>query len=268
MDILKRSLAPLPAEAWEEIDNQAKKALKAQLSARSVVDFDGPHGWKKGAVNLGNVGFEQTGVIEEVEYGLRQVQPLIEVRVPFSLCLKEMEDMARGLRNPDLEPLLVAARKIAHFEDKVIYRGFEKGNIAGILKSSAHQPVKMSGIPEDYPKEVSCGALTLQKAGIGGPYHLVLGTDPYQILLQGDETGYPLKKRVEEILGGGVFWSATLKGGVILSGRGGDFILTVGQDFSIGYTSHEEGKAQLFITESFTFQVLEPKASVGLIIGK
>ena len=266
MDILKRSLAPLPGEAWEEIDSQAKKALKAHLSARSVVDFDGPHGWKKGSINLGKIRFEQTGMIEEVEYGLRQVQPLMEVRAPFSLCIKDMEDMARGLRNPDLEPLLSAARKIAHFEDKVIYRGFEKGNISGILKSSPHQPIKMAGIPESYQKELGLGALTLQTAGIGGPYHLVLGAALYQALLQGDEKGYPLKERVEGILGGGIYWSATLKGGVILSGRGGDFVLTVGQDFSIGYAGHGEGTVQLFITESFTFQVLEPKAAVELIM--
>jgi uncharacterized linocin/CFP29 family protein len=53
---------------------------------------------------------------------------------------------------------------------------------------------------------------------------------------------------------------------VILSGRGGDFVLTVGQDFSIGYAGHGEGTVQLFITESFTFQVLEPKAAVELIM--
>jgi len=266
MDILKRTLAPLPGEAWEEIDSQATKALKAQLSARSVVDFEGPHGWEKGSVNLGKIKFEQTGMIEEVEYGLRQVQPLIEVRAPFPLCIKDMEDMARGLRNPDLEPLLVAVRKIAHFEDKVIYRGFEKGNIAGILKSSPHQPIKIAGVPESCQKEVAEGRLTLQTSGIGGPYHLVLGNALYHALLQGDEKGYPLKKRIEEILGGGIYWSATLKGGVILSGRGGDFVLTVGQDFSIGYAGHGEGKVQLFITESFTFQILEPKAAVELIM--
>ncbi len=266
MDILKRSLAPLPGEAWEEIDGQAKKALKSHVSARSVVDFDGPHGWKTGSVNLGRIIFEQTRVIEEVESGLRQVQPLIEVRVPFSLDIKEMEDVVRGLRTPDLEPLQLAARKIAHFEDKAVYRGFEKGNIPGILKSSPVQPVKMAANPASFPKAAAFGVLTLQTAGISGPFHLVLGTAPYQILLQGDEQGYPLKKRLEEILGGKIGWSATLKGGVILSGRGGDFVLTVGQDFSIGYSSHNEGKVGLFITESFTFQVLEPKAAVELIM--
>jgi len=264
MDILKRSLAPLSLEAWEEIDSQAKKALKAHVSARSVVDFDGPHGWKKGCVNLGRIDFEQSGLIEGVDYGIRQVQSLMEVRVPFSLGLKDMDDISRGLRTPDIESLMVAARKIAHFEDKVVYRGFEKGKIAGILPSSAHRTIQMAGIPESYQTVVGEGVLTLQKAGICGPYHLVLGPAAYQILMQSDEKGYPLRKRVEEILGGGIFWSAALKGGVILSGRKGDFILTVGQDFSIGYAGQEEATVHLFITESFTFQVLEPKAAVVL----
>ena len=41
MDILKRELAPIPAEAWMEIDVQAIRSLKAILSARKVIDVIG-----------------------------------------------------------------------------------------------------------------------------------------------------------------------------------------------------------------------------------
>ena len=44
MDILKRELAPIPAEAWAEIDAQATRSLTALLSARKVVDVTGPMG--------------------------------------------------------------------------------------------------------------------------------------------------------------------------------------------------------------------------------
>lgn len=55
-----------------------------------------------------------------------------------------------------------------------------------------------------------------------------------------------------------------LEGGAVLSVRGGDFVLTVGQDLSIGYKLHEAREIELFFTESFTFQVLEPAAAVAL----
>ena len=44
MNILKRELAPIPAEAWAEIDAQATRSLKAILSARRVIDLSGPMG--------------------------------------------------------------------------------------------------------------------------------------------------------------------------------------------------------------------------------
>jgi len=50
----------------------------------------------------------------------------------------------------------------------------------------------------------------------------------------------------------------------VLSMRGGDFELTVGQDLSIGYASHDRTTVELYLTESFTFRVLEDKASIYL----
>jgi uncharacterized linocin/CFP29 family protein len=51
-DILRRSLAPITEEAWKEIDLQASRTLKGNLSGRGLVDFSGPHGWTMAAVNL------------------------------------------------------------------------------------------------------------------------------------------------------------------------------------------------------------------------
>jgi len=55
-----------------------------------------------------------------------------------------------------------------------------------------------------------------------------------------------------------------LDGGVLLSTRGGDFELTVGADCAIGYAGHDRDNVELYITASFTFRVLEPKAAVPL----
>jgi len=46
--------------------------------------------------------------------------------------------------------------------------------------------------------------------------------------------------------------------------RGGDFELTVGQDFSIGYLEHDTERVRLYIEESFTFLVLSPQAAIPL----
>lgn len=268
MDILKRNLAPLTDQAWLVIEEQAKKTITGNLSARSAVDFNGPHGWELASINLGRVSFVETKVIEGVLYGSRKAQPLIEVRVPFSVNLDEMDAVSRGLQTPELEGLEIAARKAAHFEEKAVYRGFAEGGMAGIIPSSSHPPAPMKKDPESYPALVEDGVMTLKKAGIAGPYLLILGATPFQILMQGNEKGYPLKNRIQDLLGGGILWSPALKGGILLSSRGGDFALTVGQDFSIGYSSHDAQNINLFVTESFTFQVLEPRAAMELKWGE
>ena len=55
MNGLYRDLAPITPGAWEEIDEEARRALKSYLAARKLVDFTGPLGWATSAVNLGRL---------------------------------------------------------------------------------------------------------------------------------------------------------------------------------------------------------------------
>jgi uncharacterized linocin/CFP29 family protein len=46
--------------------------------------------------------------------------------------------------------------------------------------------------------------------------------------------------------------------------RGGDFELTVGEDFSIGYLSHTAATVRLYLQETLTFRVLTAEAAVPM----
>jgi uncharacterized linocin/CFP29 family protein len=50
----------------------------------------------------------------------------------------------------------------------------------------------------------------------------------------------------------------------VLSTRGGDFDLHIGQDVSIGYSSHTDTTVSLYLQESFTFLLLTSEAVVAL----
>jgi uncharacterized linocin/CFP29 family protein len=266
MDILRRTLAPISDEAWAEIDEEAQRTLRGNLSARGIVDFNGPHGWELGAVNLGRLSAEKA--VGGVNWGLRQVQPLLEIRVPFVLSQHELDSVDRGSKTPELEPVQKAAQKIAAFEEKALYLGFPKGGIEGMAKSAGHAPLKLPLKSEGYLDCVEKAVVALQESSIGGPYHLVLGTKPYATVMKGDTKGFSLKARLVDMIGGQIHWSPALKGGVFLSGRGGDFELTVGQDLSIGYASHDRQGVEFYFTESFTFNVNEPAAVVELRAGR
>ena len=50
----------------------------------------------------------------------------------------------------------------------------------------------------------------------------------------------------------------------MLTTRGGDFELHLGQDLSIGYLSHTDTSVRLYLQETFTFLLQTAEASVVL----
>lgn len=96
------------------------------------------------------------------------------------------------------------------------------------------------------------------------PYSLVLGADAYMPATGGSDDGYPVFHHLARVVDGGIVWAPAIEGGLVLSLRGGDFELTVGQDFSIDYLSHSASAVELYVQESFTFRTLISEAAVAL----
>jgi uncharacterized linocin/CFP29 family protein len=267
MDLLKRKLAPILPEAWELIDAEAKRVLELRLAGRKVVDFHGPHGWKLASVSTGRLRL-LSDAKDDVSIGVREVQTLIETRVPIKLAIMELDTVARGAEDPDLDAVVEAAKKIAYLEDDAIFNGFERAGIAGILPSSKHSPLTMPSDVLQLPRTVVEAKEILRKAGIGGPYVLVLGTAHYEQVFAATEDGRSLAKRLSQLLSDGptvhIVQSDAVQGGALVSARGGDYELTIGQDLSIGYAYHTKHEVELYLTESFTFRVLEAAAAVRI----
>ncbi|MBV8995056.1 MAG: encapsulin [Pseudonocardiales bacterium] len=76
--------------------------------------------------------------------------------------------------------------------------------------------------------------------------------------------GASLDQHLRTILGGDLIRADGLDGALIASKRGGDFLLDIGQDFAIGYTSHNTDQVTLYLEESFSFRIAEPQAAVVL----
>ena len=64
---------------------------------------------------------------------------------------------------------------------------------------------------------------------------------------------------------GGIIWAPAIEGGAVLTTRGGDFELALGQDISIGYASHSVSTVALYFQETFTFRLLTTEAAVALV---
>lgn len=265
MDILKRELAPVSNEAWEQIDDEARRVLRLHLAGRKVVDFSGPHGFGLGAVNTGRLKHMDAGPLPDVSHAIRDVLPLVEVRSKIVLSILELDYAGRGATDLDLDPVIETAERVARAEDAAIFHGFAPGNITGIVQAAPHAPIDVNSTLE-WPRAVSRAKEALRLAGVDGPYALALGPKAHGELSADSDDGYPLRRRVEGILGdGSLVWAPVIEeGAVLLSKRGGDYELTVGQDWSIGYAGHDRTQVELYLTESFTFRILENKAAILL----
>ena len=265
LDLLKRKLAPVLPAAFSAVDAEAARVLKLNLAGRRIVDFRGPHGWELAAVNTGRLDRLPTTGDRDVQIGIRRAQPLIELRVPIRLPIAELDSVARGAPDPELTSVVAAAEKMAHAEDGAIFNGLEPAGIVGIIPASPHTAHKLPADVTRLPGTILAAREALRQEGIAGPYALVIDAAYYAQLLAAAEDGYPVAKRItEQVLDGPLVRAAAIEGGVLLSVRGGDYELTVGQDLSVGYAAHDRETVELFLTESFTFRVLEPKAAVAL----
>jgi uncharacterized linocin/CFP29 family protein len=264
MNHLLRELAPISDSGWQLIDDEAKERLTPALSVRRLVDFSGPHGWERSATNLGRTVPLASSPSEGVSGLRRQVLPLVELRADFQLSRAELRDADRGARDADLEALDEAAQRLARAENIAVFHGWPDA-FGGIGEATPHEPIPLGEAPERYPQPVARAVERLLQSGIAGPYGLALGSEQYRSVVETTEHGgYPLLEHLRGILDGPIVWTPGVTGAIVVSQRGGDFLFSSGQDISVGYDGHDAEKVDLYLEESFSFQVATPEAGVAL----
>jgi uncharacterized linocin/CFP29 family protein len=268
MDHLLRGIAPISDTAWSRVDEEAKERLVPQLGARRIADFTGPAGWGHSSVSLGRTervdgptGTDAGAVVAR----RRTVLPLTEVRVPFTVARTELEDAERGAKDLELDDLERAAREMARLENCAVFHGWPAAGIEGIVPASPHEALSLGTDAARYPGVIAHAVERLRLAGVEGPYALAIGPTGYTRIMEAtEETGQLLLNHLTQILGGSVVWTPGLEDAAVLSQRGDDFHLTVGQDLSVGYSHYDADSVYLYLEESFTFRVTEPDAAIPL----
>lgn len=264
MNNLHRELAPISDGAWAQIEEEASRTLKRHLAARRVVDVLGPKGVELSAVGTGHLKPIQAPA-DGIQTAQREVKALVELRVPFELTRAAIDDVERGATDSDWSPVKEAARKIAFAEDRSVFEGYAAAGIQGIRQGSSNPALTLPTNAGGYPDAVARAVSQLRLAGVNGPYALVLGAEAYTLASGGSDEGYPLLHHIERVVDGGIIWAPAIEGGFVLTTRGGDFALDIGQDISIGYASHSGTAVELYLQETLTFRVLTAEAAVVLL---
>jgi uncharacterized linocin/CFP29 family protein len=265
MDHLLRELAPISEAAWTEIEQEATRSLRHFLAARKLIDFTGPLGWEAASVTTGRVAAVASTSIPGVEARRRRSLDLVEYRTPFALDRSELDAADRGAPDIDLDAVVDASRSAAQAEDNAVFHGAADQGITGITEASPHAPIRVTEDYEQYTRPVAKAVAALKDAGVGGPYAIALGPRCYRGVIESTERGgYPILEHIRLILGGPVVWAPAVDGAVVLSQRGGDYELVVGQDFAIGYLRHDAESVELYLEESFTVRINTPEAAIHL----
>jgi uncharacterized linocin/CFP29 family protein len=263
MNNLHRELAPISAAAWADIEEEARRTFKRHVAGRRVVDVREPGGLALSAVGTGRLrDIEPPG--QGVVARARQSQPIIELRVPFTVDRQAVDDVERGARDADWQPVKDAAKIIAFAEDKAVFEGYEAAGIAGIRSSSSNPALALPGDVLAYPNIVAQAVSSLRLAGVNGPYSVLLSADAYTLVTETSDHGYPINEHLARLVDGEIIWAPAIDGAFVLSTRGGDFELHIGEDLSIGYQAHDATTVELYFQESLTFSTYTSEAAVAL----
>ena len=263
MNNLHRELAPISDTAWSDIEEETTRTLKRHLAGRRVVDVHSP-----GAVGLSAVGTGHLKTIAAPSDGIlarqREVKALVEFRVLFELNREQIDDVERGANDSDSQPAKDAAQKIAYAEDRAIFEGYAAAGIVGIRKGTSNPRMTLPIDVREYPDAIAQVLSQLRLVGVNGPYSVLLGADAYTALAETSDNGYPVLEHIKKLVKDEIIWTPAVTGAFVLTTRGGDFDLHIGQDVSIGYLSHTDSIVRLYLQETLTFLLLTSEAAVAL----
>ncbi len=263
MNNLHRELAPISDAAWADIEAEARRTFTRHVAARRVVDVIGPGGEALAAVGTGHLQ-ELASPATGVRARSRITQPIVEFRLPFTVTRQAVDDVERGAKDADWQPVKDAAKTIAFTEDRAVSAGFAAAGIAGLRASTSNPTFTLPSDERELPNVVAQALTSLRLAGVDGPYSLLLSADAYTAVAESTDYGYPILEHISRVLDGEIIWAPAIEGAFLLSTRGGDFELHLGQDLSIGYLSHDAEHVELYFQETLTFVVQTPEAVVAI----
>jgi uncharacterized linocin/CFP29 family protein len=262
MNNLHRELAPISDAAWAQIEEETSRTIKRYLGGRRVVDLHGPAGTAFSAVGTGHLR-EIAASGDGIMARQREVKTLVELRVPFDLERQMIDDVERGANDSDWQPAKDAARTLAFAEDRAIFEGYDAAGIVGVRQGTSNPRKALPADVRAYPEAFAQALSQLRLVGVNGPYAILLSADAYTGLAETSDSGYPVLEHVKRLVDSKIIWTPAINGAFVVTTRGGDFDLHIGQDASIGYLSHTDTQVRLYLQETFTFLYLTSEASVA-----
>lgn len=265
IDWLRRDRAPLSDRTWQAIDEAVVSSARQELAARRIADFEGPKGWQHVAEPLGTTT-PRPGGRSGAARAVPDVILLTEIRADFALSWTAIDAFERGARVLDTGPAEQAAREVALAEDDLAFHGgpgstgfLARGDGPRVVLGDWADPGRVAG-------DLVGAVAKLDERGIPGPYAAIVDPGRYFAYIRA-AAERRLSTEADRLDGlfRGIHRSMVVQGGGVFSLRGGDFLLSVGGDLSVGYCWHDQSAVHLFCVETVGACPITPDAVCVLV---
>ena len=141
MNHLFRDLAPISDAGWQEIEKEARRTLKTTLGRAQA-------GGLRRAAGLAGIGCwhrpQRAGraAVARQVCEARLAQGAADGRIARAVrtAPQRADAIDRGAKDPDTDPIIEAARKIAIAEDRAVFHGYPAAGIRGICEGRRTAP--------------------------------------------------------------------------------------------------------------------------------
>lgn len=260
---LHRNEAPFDEKVWAAIDEAVNEAARSQLSARRMLDIDGPYGLGLKSVAGRDYTPEKNKESGSVEISTSQSIPVTAMQKTFSLAVRDVAHFEQTGMPMEMKDAALAAIACAAMEDSLIFYGSRALSIEGLLNAKGTLSLKLQKWDEagkaadDLIKAVT----SLDNAGFHGPYILALAPVLYNLLFRRYPQGDHIELEHLKSIAGSIIKAPSINSGGVLLAKGKQFAsVVIGQDLITRFEGPSAGHYEFTIFESLALRLLEPSA--------
>lgn len=250
---LGRGEAPFGKEIWGILERVMIQAAKSTLTARRIINLEGPFGFGLKGIQLND---------HELEPGITSsgYLPLFNIYKSFLIGKRDLANFEREKTVLPLNVVAEAAIECSKREDEIIFYG--KNGFPGLMNSKGSSKIdlspwdKVGNASEDIIKAIT----KLDSAGFHGPYTLALSPQRFNLLFRiyGQGNISELEQVKTMSTEGVVKASIIKKGGVLMESGSHVAAIVLGQDMNIGYNGPSSDKFEFIISESIALNLRLP----------
>lgn len=261
VDYMDREAAPFGADVWSKIDETVVAAARGQVTARRLLEIEGPHG-----LGLKSVAGPDEDLFCDAEAAVcvSPVTPVPTIKQGFMLPMRDVAHYETSGVLFNVRSIAAAAISVARREDNLIFNGLPERGIPGLLNVNEAAQIDLQ--PWDEPGQAFANIMqavnVLDEFGLHGPYALALAPSLYNTLFRLYPNGGPTEmEQVQMLVTGGIIRTPTISQGGVLVAVGRQFMsLVLGQDLITAYVGPTCGEFEFCLLESLVLKVALPQA--------